>query len=62
MRTAEQTGAAPHAGGPAEAIIAGSTRPGRKGDRAVSRADGRGCDSWRHGGGGGFPADGGEVT
>ena len=61
MRTTEQTGAAPHAG-PTVAIIVGSTRPGRKGDRAVSRADWRGCDSWRHGGGGGFPADGGELT
>jgi hypothetical protein len=31
MRTTEQTGAAPHADGPTEAIIVGSTRPGRKG-------------------------------
>ena len=32
MRTAEQTGAAPHADGPTVAIIVGSTRPGRKAD------------------------------
>jgi hypothetical protein len=32
MRTAEQTGAAPHADGTAAAIIAGSTPPRRKAD------------------------------
>lgn len=32
MRTTEQTGAAPHADGPTVAVIAGSTRPGRKAD------------------------------
>jgi NAD(P)H-dependent FMN reductase len=32
MRTTEQTGAAPHADGPAAAIIVGSTRPGREAD------------------------------
>jgi NAD(P)H-dependent FMN reductase len=32
VRTTEQAGAAPHAGGPAVEIIVGSTRPGRKAD------------------------------
>ena len=32
MCATEQTGAAPHADGPTVAIIAGSTRPGRKAD------------------------------
>jgi hypothetical protein len=32
VRTTEQAGAAPHAGGPAVAIIVGSTRAARKAD------------------------------
>jgi hypothetical protein len=32
MRTTEQTGAAPHAGGPTAAIIVGSTRAARRAD------------------------------
>jgi hypothetical protein len=48
MRTAEQTGAAPHAGRPAVANIVGSTRPGRKADTVAH---------WAHD----IPADGGRV-
>jgi NAD(P)H-dependent FMN reductase len=65
MGTTEQAGAAPHAGGPAVAIIVGSARPGRKADTVAHWVH----DIATHRRGrhlrpcpGDFPADGGELT